>query len=142
MNRWIQGSFAFVMAFAALSGVFAKEVKQLTDTESQQVAGSGVYLCVAAGNCECAGLPPPGPGISNLPCSGGCGEGNACRFCDSVGTYKDCVFYFFQTCTAASISCGKLIDGGLCGGPPEFRCAKVSTSTDSAVCLNSKCTLL
>lgn len=139
MNRLFQGTFAFVMTIAAISGVSGKEAMQLTDAESRQVVGETVlYKCIPKGKCECAALPAKIPGGAD-PCSGGCAPGNSCRVCDGGGNYNECVFLYLSNCTAAADSCGDYWDGGFCGSAPAFTCAVISVSTNIGPCKTSLC---
>ncbi len=121
MNRWFQATLAFVLTVSAINGVFGKDSKQLTVSESQLVIGS-LWTCTPVGTCECAALPGGLSGGSGNPCSGGCTPAGNCRKCDGAGTYRECRWLFWGTCTSATTTCGDQWDGGVCGPAPSRSC--------------------
>ena len=138
MNRLFQGTLAFVMTVAVISGVSGKEPNQLTDAESRQVVGELFGQCTPIGPCDSAGLTPPNEGQAGVAVAHACVEGAACRVCDSGSIYRQCEWYWAGSCNGITADCGTEYDGGVCGAVGQ--CALVSGSIEVEPCRSSNCT--
>ncbi len=116
MNRLFQGTLAFVMTLAAISGVSGKEAKQLTDAESKQIVGGVFGMCTPLGPCDSAGLTEANAGQAGVAIPHACPLMAACRGCKSASIYRQCQWFWAGSCNGITGNCGEEWEGGVCNG--------------------------
>ena len=109
MNRWFQGTLAFVLTVTVISAVSGKEAKQLTDAESRRIVGEVFGTCYPIGLCASAGLTPEndGQGGMAIPSSTACVVETSCRGCDSGSIYRQCGWSWAGSCNGIITGCGQ-----------------------------------
>ncbi len=109
--RRILPSVCALSIFIATTGLAATAPAPLSEKELTSVSGGFFYNCYFLEGCKCAGY------VNNLGCDG-CIL-SPCYYC--TGTNRSvylCYLELFATCTPGMVSCGTLIDNGVCFQDP------------------------